>query len=289
MRRFTLGLTAVLGIAVAADAVAAGPFRRVWERRRAELYTQLSTDLGRRMTSQVAAARDDLHGELETRIDGEAARLDAQFAEANARLRQQFDDEARQLDESLATGSARLEAASAAHLARIEQLVAEESRILHEQFATEAAAMNARFAADAKAMHERFESESTRLETRFTDALRTVREAADAHVARLDERMTTQTRTLTERGIAEARETLRAELERHLDERLAATAGRDDGAGGLENPPVARDDSARATGQARIAASPRDSRPSASRSDGTTAPPPVAPLPPGDTSRDSAR
>jgi hypothetical protein len=146
--------------------------------------------------------------------------------------------------------------------------------------------MNARFAADAKAMHERFESESTRLETRFTDALRSVREAADAHVARLDERMTTQTRELTERGIAEARETLRAQLERHLDERLAATAGRDDGAGSSDNPPVARDDSARATGPARIAASPRDNRPSASRSDGTTSLPPVAPLPPGDTSRD---
>lgn len=286
MRRFTLGLTAVLGIAVAADAVAAGPFRRVWERRRAELYAQLSADLGRRMTSQVAAARDDLHGELDTRIDGEAARLDEQFAEASARLRQQFDDDARQLDESLATGSARLEAASAAHLARIEQLVAEESRILHERFAAEAGAMNARFAADAKEMRERFEGESTRLEARFADGLRSVREAADAHVAKLDERMTTQTQSLTERGIAEARETLRAELERHLDERLAAAAGRKDADGGTVDPPVARADAARATGQARIAASPRDSRPAGSRSDATAALPPIAPLPPGDTSRD---
>jgi hypothetical protein len=254
MRCLTFGLTAVLGLVVAADAVAAGPFRRTWERRRAELYAQLSSDLTRRMTTQVDRAREDLHAAIDTRIDAESARLDGQFATAHERLRQQFDEEARQLEEALASGTRRLDAACADHLARLETLVEDESRSLHEAFA-----------AESRALEDRFAAESRSLENRLAAALRAVRTEADAHVARLDERFDTASQrlategatlaarveadgkaltarvdaecakieqrsatavaevlTATERRVDAARTSLKVDLERHVDDRMAA-------------------------------------------------------------------
>ncbi|NCA11509.1 hypothetical protein EBR56_06835, partial [bacterium] len=64
----TVVLVAVFVGIVAEDAAAAWPFRQVWEKRRAELYAQLSRDVTRRVNVRVEAAKRELEDSLQARV-----------------------------------------------------------------------------------------------------------------------------------------------------------------------------------------------------------------------------
>ena len=80
MRRLIAwGLVAVLSVS-AVDAVAEGPFRYIWERRKAELSSQLSRDVTRKVNVRVEAAKQELEASLSAKVAAEAANLQEQVA-----------------------------------------------------------------------------------------------------------------------------------------------------------------------------------------------------------------
>jgi hypothetical protein len=87
----TVVLVAVFGGVVAGDAAAAWPFRQIWEKRRAELYAELSRDVTRKVNVRVEAAKQDLEESLAARVADEAAQLDAQARADAAELENLFD------------------------------------------------------------------------------------------------------------------------------------------------------------------------------------------------------
>ena len=71
MRTLAYSLVAVIGVLAVADAASAWQFGRVWDKRKAELYSQLSRDVSRRVHSRVDLAKQELQDSLDRQFEFE--------------------------------------------------------------------------------------------------------------------------------------------------------------------------------------------------------------------------
>ncbi len=156
MSRSTLTLVALLVVAVGAESALAGPFGlfgRRWERRRAELYGDLSASLSAQLDAQLSEemerARAELAKAAAKRLDREAAALKAQVARQVAEMRK--------------------EAA---------QLVADESKRLHQQVEREIAALR-------QQAQEIVKKEAAKLSQEVAQAKKELRQQVAGELAKL--------------------------------------------------------------------------------------------------------
>src|SRR5688500_10424251 len=97
-----------------ADVAQAGIFGRRWERRRAELYGQLSGQVQRQVAGASAHVEKKLTQSLDTKVAEQTAKLETHLEEQLADLRKQAAD-------AVAAESKRLQDETAASLAKLRE------------------------------------------------------------------------------------------------------------------------------------------------------------------------
>lgn len=173
-------LVAALGFLSTGDASASWPFRNLWEKRRAELYAQLSRDVTRRVDARVAAAHGDLEATLSSRVAAETSALkdqartdvvalenlfDTECDELDAR----FEKERREIDDSLAAQAKQLSAVTDAKQMEALAKVETELRRIERQSAAEVEKLLATTGKRIDAEMSRLEAEMANLKTRLDD------------------------------------------------------------------------------------------------------------------------
>ena len=147
-RRLTLIVVALLGGFVLADVASAQLFRRVWERRKSELRSELSYQLNAKMQASLEREVEEVQAQLmaaaKEAIAQEGAKLTAQVESEIANMR-------KQAAAIIAKESQRLSAQTAKHVEQLraaaKQQVVAESAKLEKQVAAAMKSLNRQFAA----------------------------------------------------------------------------------------------------------------------------------------------
>lgn len=132
MKRMMVTFCLGLPLLIAADTTQAGVFGRRWERRRAELHSQLSGQVTRQVAGAAAGVEKKLGESLDAKVAAESAKLEQQLAVIRQQAADAVTAESKRLQEETAASVAKLREEATA-------LVAAEAKKMREEIAADLA------------------------------------------------------------------------------------------------------------------------------------------------------
>ena len=171
-------ILALLGALIMADTSVAWPFGRIWEKRKAELYSQLSRDVSRRVHSRVDVARQELESSLDRQFEHEANLLREKLAIGSQELNEKFRGEVDSLNAAFKNESRALKNRFQKQLFALKQQIDSELALASDRAASSAVA-------EARKAVERADASSRELQQKTAAKLTKIEDTTVAELEKV--------------------------------------------------------------------------------------------------------